>query len=506
MPQSQRITQVQTEKQIQKLSPQQLLMVRLTELPLADLEERVKNELMDNVALEEGGDNDPDTEDNFPSDELDEDVGQADEDMGMEMPAYEDDAAYDYSSPDDMPEYIAVRHESDSVDIPIGDSKSFIDDLQEQMGDYDLNDHQRELMIYLIGSLNDNGLIDRPLADLADELEIYHDVSTSEEELETVLGILQQFDPPGIGARDLRECLLIQIDRLMERQADNPAKLSLLSEERRLVADFYPLFEKNNMAKLQNQMQISPEQLREVVDGIARLNPRPGLSLNESSSDRVQTIIPDFIIETDGDGGVTMWLNDGNVPRLHVNKEYLTQLQTYHDRGPRLSSAERAAFTYTKEKVDAAKMFIDTIRLRRNTLYVTMKAIIEWQKDFFRTLDDDDLRPMILKDIAEKTHLDISTISRVSKTKYAMIDGHVYPLKHFFDRKRTGGEGDDMDVRRIKNAIQELVVSEDKRQPLSDEQMVHLLNESGFPIKRRTVAKYRDQMGIPIAKLRKTFS
>lgn len=500
MAQSQNLHQTQTESQIQKLSPQQLMVVKLVELPLADLEERVKNEVIDNVALEEGPDraHEMDTTEGSDMSEDDYSEGHIDDangDIG------------DYASPDDIPSYIVNRREAEGVEIPIGDTKSFIDDLLNQMSEYDITEHQRDLIEYLIGSLNQNGFIDRPIDSIVDELVIYHNIETDEKELEDALHILQEFDPPGIGARDLRECLLIQIQRELNDtdSSKNSEKYSLLELEYKIISDYYNLFVNKNTDKLLSVLEVDSETLRKAFESIGKLNPHPGSALCEASDDRVQTVIPDFIVETDGDGGINLTLNDGDVPELHVSREYVDQLSEYQKNQKNMKRDEKEAFLYTKQKVDAARMFIDSIKQRRHTLYVTMKAIIELQHDFFITQDDDVLKPMILRDVADKAHLDISTVSRVRNSKYVMIDGNVYSLKHFFERTRTNSEGEELSARKVVQAIKALIDAEDKSNPYSDEKIVSLLTDMGVNIKRRTVAKYRDEIGYPIAKLRKKF-
>jgi len=510
MPQRQGLHLAQTESQVQKMSPQQLLVVRLTELPLADLEERVKNEVFDNVALEEGrknsddydtGDDEYSTKDEY-SDSSNDDTWDETDDYNSGSSALKDEIA-NYSSPDDVPTYISNRSDSGREYVPVDDTHSLIDDLRSQMSEYDLTDHQRDLVEYLIGSLNSNGFIDKPLESLADELAIYHNIDATKEEMEAALATLQQFDPAGIGARNLQESLIIQIDRLMEAdEGMTESHRQLLITAKKMISKHYQLFVNKNFEKLKSAMNITDDRLRELFACIGNLNPHPGLALNDSVSDKAQTIIPDFIIESD-DEGVRMWLNDGNVPELRISRDYLDQLKSYQKRGNKMSRGEQEAYAYTKQKVDSAKMFIDAIKQRRHTMYVTMKAIITLQPEFFQTLDESTLKPMILKDVADKTGLDISTVSRVCNSKYASIEGRTYPLKRFFDRARQNADGEDLDVRKIKQAIERLIEGENKSKPLPDEKIMAELNKQGLNVSRRTVAKYRSQMNIPVAKLRK---
>ena len=406
---------------------------------------------------------------------------------------------------DDFPPYIPTRSDGPNVDVPIGDTGSFHEDLMAQINEYDVDDKTRFLLEYLIGSLNDQGFIDTPLSGIVDDIEFHVNVDVTEEELEHALGILQQFEPCGIGARNLQECLLLQINQKLSqlpKTEDAKPRRTLLELERRVVSDHFEAFRNNNYDKIMVALGLNSEQMQAVKDGISRLNPTPGVSLNESSVDRVMTIIPDFIIETDGNG-IDMWLEEGNIPPLHISRDDIHDLQDYEKRKKTLSKFEKEAYVFTKKNVEDAKMFIDAINQRRHTLYVTMEAIIKFQREFFLTQDDDQLKPMILQDIANLTHLDISTVSRVCNSKYCTINGTVYSLKYFFGRAITNGDGEDINSRDVKREIQSLIDAEDKRNPLSDEAITKQLNDKGFHIKRRTVAKYRDQMGISIAKLRK---
>ncbi len=516
MPNKQGQTQQQSQVMVQrqKLTQQQLLVVRLTELPIAGLEEKVKNELDENYALEEGrrddyddenlGESGSDTEYDVNTD--DSSSGEYSRDEMLESMGMGDNHS-DYSS-DDVPIYFANRGDM-NVEVPIGDTGSFIEDLEAQIGDYEVDDTMRQMLVYLIGSLDSRGFIDKSLDELADDMAIYQNLDVEEKDVERALHLLQKFDPPGIGARDLRECLLIQIDRIIAQQmrtavGGDSQKNSLLELERKVVSDYYQAFVHKNFDKIMDGLGISASEMKTVQEAIAHLNPKPGRALNESSSDKVMTVIPDFIIETDeNENQIQMWLNEGNIPPLHISRDYVDEMRRYENRRKTLSSEEKEAYAFTKKNVDEAKMFIDAINQRRHTLYVTMKAIIELQREFFFTQDDDQLKPMILQDVATKANLDISTVSRVCNSKYAIVDGNVYSLKYFFERQRSNADGEDINIREVKREIQALVDAEDKQNPLSDEAITQMLNNKGFNIKRRTVAKYRDQMNLPKAKLRK---
>lgn len=484
MPQTQGQKQIQTERQLLRLSPQQLQLVKLIEMPVNELEEHIKNEVIDNVALEEGRGN--------------REIEGSDEDEPLDNEqvasgADSDSIFDDYASPDDVPSYLYNQRETERSEMPIGDTRSFIDDLTAQIAEHDLNEHQIQLIEYLIGSLNNNGFIDRSLSDLADDLIIYQGIETSEEELEQMIKILHQFDPAGIGARNIQECLLIQLER--ENLKD--------SLEYKIIENYYDEFVTQRTEKLSRELSITADRIHEAFSNLSRLNPYPGISLCESSIDRVQTIIPDFIVETTPDGNISITLNDGDIPELHVSKEYADQLKNYMSNSKNMSRSEKEAFEYTRQKVESARSFIASIQQRHNTLYQTMKAIAHYQKDFILTQDETMLRTMRLADIAEQVGLDLSTISRVRNSKYVLIDGSLYSLDIFFRRSRINAEGEEMEHSLITDTIRQLIDSEDKANPLSDQQLEKLLREKGINISRRTIAKYRGQMGIPSTMQRK---
>ncbi len=510
MSQRQRLQQEQVAIQVQKLTPQQLMLANLVELPVAGFEERVKKELYENDALEEGRAMLRDTEDDAfdASNAEQEGVGYTEDDLIEENSTREtsisNDEISDSSYGDDLPVYVAHSAGRGRDTSLLGDSRSLIDDLMAQMSEYDLTEHEKVLLSYLIGSLNDDGFVDRDILSLVDELAYRHGVDTNEEELTRMLRVLQEFDPPGIGARNLRECLLIQIEReLKGKTIDELPKITLLQLERRIVEKYHDPLVHNNIELLSSRLNVSMDRLNAALRGIRKLNPRPGRALSESDDDRSQTVIPDFIVETDSEGNVSLVLNDGYVPHLRVNKEYEQEYLANQERLQEMSPRERDAFLYRKQKVEAAQMFIDSVRQRRHTLYITMKAIIDLQKDFFLTQDDTMLKPMILRDVATRTKLDESTISRVKNSKYAIVDGHVYSLDHFFVRVRTNANGEMVMAHEVMQALQEIVDAEDKSAPYSDEKLAELLEARGLDIKHRTVTKYRNQMGIPTARMRK---
>ncbi len=495
MPQSQVQIEQQVERQLQKLTPQQLMVAKLVELPMVELEDRIKTELYDNVALEEGhGDSGADDTDTYGADSHDDSgADTADDGMSADSSPTEDGGG-EYGE-DDIPVYAPSSGRAAEEEIPIGDTKSFIEDLKRQIYDYNLSDKQQELVEYLIGTLDDRGFIDRSLQGISDDLLFNFDIDASTAELEEALGVLQGFDPPGIGARDLRECLILQIDRKLSEATDTDIR-NLLQLERDIVDKHLAKVQRNMEGEIAGELGQPLEAVRQAIEGIARLNPHPGLALSESSEDRAQTVIPDFIIETSPDGEISVELNCGEIPELRVSPGYEAQLKDYQRTAGKMSKSTRQAFEYMRQKVEGAKMFIDSIRQRQHTLYITMKAIVSFQRDFILTQDESQLLPMRLVDVAERTHLDISTVSRVRKSKYALVDGQIYPLDFFFLRARTNAGGEALEHKEIKERMRELIDAEDKRKPLSDQKIVELLMKSNFNISRRTVAKYRSEMGI----------
>lgn len=501
---AQKIIQTQSLQQTQTLSPQQVLQVRLLEMPVSELEQRVKNEIIENGALEES-DHFSEADDSYNSDTQDDayETGEG----GME--AYSDlvsspskelkDALGDYRNSDEVPDYLLKNYpQNDTMEtIEYSDTISFYEQMKEQMNECELTEKQKMLMEYLIGSLENDGLLKKPLSTLADELEVYHNEQTTVEELEQVLHILQDFEPAGIGARSLQECLQIQIRR------DERFHTPLKQKEYRIVTQFYEEFTHKRWDKIQQRMKLTDQEVELLQKEIRKLNPRPGSSMGEIVGHNYQQVVPDFIVETDDDGTITMTLNQGDVPELKISDSFLDLLKQYDQGRQKISRSEKDALLYTKQKIEKAQIFIDAIRQRRHTLTVTMQAIIDLQRPFFLEGDELLLKPMILKDVAERTGLDISTISRVSNSKYVQTNYGIYPLKWFFSDGYTTDDGQEIATRKIQNALKEIIENEDKKKPLSDEVLTQMLNQKGFPIARRTVAKYREQLGIPVARLRK---
>ena len=493
--QEQRLTQEQ--RLVQSITQQQLLHAQLVELPITQLVERVNAEMDDNPAIEVAGPGDEyaDYSDNSESSENADNNDYEQEERQSVL-----DAALESIGRDDeeLPVYYGGQSQQDEGSAEQGlmaQSESFYDQLLEQMTMARLTERERYIMEYLIGSLDDDGLLRKSLSQLSDELAIYHNLDASASEIEHVLLLLQQFDPAGIGARSLQECLLLQIARR------EPSRLKDLMQK--AIEQCFDLFTKKHWKQLRSALRITELQADVLIGELRKLNPKPGTSMGETMGRSMQQITPDFIVDTHDDGSVTFVLNHGDIPELTVSQSFVDTLREYQTDKEHMSRQMKEALLYTKTKVDAAQNFIAAIRQRQHTLTITMQAIIQWQHRFFEEGDEALLRPMILKDIAERTGLDMSTISRVSNSKYAQTRWGTFPLRFFFSDSLKTAEGEELSTREIKALIREIVQHEDKQKPLSDEMLQKLLSERGFPIARRTVSKYREQMGIPVARLRR---
>ena len=481
----------------QSITQQQLLHAQLVELPITQLVERVNTEMDDNPAIEVAG----------PGDDFAEFSESSENTESADNSEYEDeerqsalDEALESIGRDDeeLPVYYGGERQQDEGNTEqgvIAQNDSFYDQLFEQMAMARLTERERYIMEYLIGSLDDDGLLRKSLSQLSDELAIYHNLEATSLEIEHVLLQLQQFDPAGIGARSLQECLLLQIERR------EPSRLKDLMQK--AIEQYFDLFTKKHWKQLRSAIHITDLQAEALIRELRKLNPKPGTSMGEPMGHSMQQITPDFIVDTHDDGSVTFTLNHGDVPELTVSQSFVDTLREYQADKEHMSLQMKEALLYTKTKVDAAQNFIAAIRQRQHTLTITMQAIIQWQHRFFEEGDEALLRPMILKDIAERTGLDLSTISRVSNSKYEQTRWGPFPLRFFFSDGLKTAEGEELSTREIKAMIREIIHHEDKQKPLSDEIIQRMLGEQGFPIARRTVSKYREQMGIPIARLRK---
>ncbi len=483
-------------KQLQKLSPQQIQLMKLLQVPTALLEERIKEELEENPALETGEEENADEfetpEDEFetPEDEFDLD-GSNDEYDNVDISEYVqegDDDVADYKTREDN-----YNDPDENRTIPHKVEAGFNEIMLEQLGQLNLNEHKQAVAEQILGNLDDDGYLRREIDAIVDDLAFRQNISTTSEELLELLELIQEFDPPGVAARNLQECLLIQIRR---KTSDN----KYMGLAIRILEDYFEEFSKKHYDKIQKGLNITDEQLREVIQIIIRLNPKPGGMITEGN--KVETyIIPDFYI-INNNGKLELTLNSKNAPELRISEGYRDMLKDY-DRGTKKDKRQKEAVLFIKQKIDSAKWFIDAIKQRQHTLISTMEAIMNYQYEFFITGDETELKPMILKDIAEKTNLDISTVSRVANSKFVETEFGSYRLKFFFSESLTTDSGEEVSTREVKKILSDLIEAESKKIPLSDERLTDLLQEKGYNIARRTVAKYREQLNIPVARLRK---
>jgi len=466
----------------QRLSPQQIQLMKLLEVPTMELDQRIKQEIEENPALEEGEDKEEDEfEDQEEFDEKDDKENEFD--------------ISDYISDDDnyKTQVNNTSKDDEEKSIPYSGDESFQERLSVQLHMLNLNEREFVIAETLIGNLDDSGYLNRDTESIVDDLAFSSNISTTEGEVEQILKLIQDLDPAGIGARDLRECLLIQIKR---KHDGNISRYTA----RKILEDHFEEFTKKHYDKITKKLEISDENLKEAIDEIVKLNPKPGGSMKESAGN-YQQIIPDFII-TETDGILHLSINGRNAPELKVSNAYKSMLKTYAD-GAVTSKSDKEAVSFVKQKLDSAKWFIDAIKQRQNTLLLTMDAIMKYQKTYFETGDETTLKPMILKDIAEIVNLDISTISRVANSKHVQTAYGIIPLKYFFSESMSMDSGEEVSTRQVKKILSEAVEGEEKRRPLTDEKLTLLLKEKGYNIARRTIAKYREQLNIPVARLRK---
>lgn len=470
----------------QKLSPQQIQLMKLIQLPTQAFEQQIKHELEENPALELGRDEIP--EDDFSEIYEGEDEGEhinAD-DINLE----------DYLGDDEVPDYLtrSQNYADDDEDkqVPYAAGISFTQYLQSQLNTEYLDDQQWTIAEYLIGSIDESGYIRRSIADIVDDLAFTQNLFTDEPTLLGVLKKVQNLDPPGVGARSLEECLALQL----ARKEATPAILLALE----IIHKSFELFSKKHFSKLQQKYNLSDQELRQAITEIEKLNPKPGGSY-AGGSKLIEHVVPDFAIRII-EGDLELTLNSRNAPELHVSREYSNMLAGYKN-APEKSRDQKDAVQFIKQKLDAAKWFIDAIKQRQQTLYITMEAIMNYQKEYFLNGDERSLKPMILKDIADKIRMDVSTVSRVANSKYVDTPYGTKLIKDFFSEAVKNVEGEDVSTREIKKILETVLGDEDKRKPLTDDKLAKILKEKGYPIARRTVAKYREQLGVPVARLRK---
>lgn len=472
-------------KQQQKLSPLQIQVIKLTELPALELEERIKQELEDNPALEEGRD---DLEVTSQDDDLETDDNISQEELVLG----------DYLNEDEVPDYqLASKdrsYEQRKDDIPFSDSASLHESLSEQLLLCDFTDEEKKIGEYIIGSLDENGYLERPLHSILDDLLFQQNIETDTNSLERVLSTIQEFEPAGIAARNLQECLSLQLERMVVTDDVVVAKA--------IIGNFFDEFSKKHYDKIKKGLSIDDDTLRDVIEVIVSLNPKPGNNWEDSLTLSMNTIVPDFIVDNIN-GEIILSLNNRNIPELKVSREYSEMLQGYSGNKKSMTNDDKNAALFVKQKLDSARWFIDAIKQRQDTLMRTMQAIIDFQYDFFLTGEESQLKPMILKDIAERAGYDISTVSRVSNSKYVQTNFGVYSLKYFFSEAMQNDAGEEISSREVKAILKECIDGEDKKKPLTDDKLTEILKEKGYIIARRTVAKYREQLGISVARLRK---
>ncbi len=482
------LRQVQTQKLLQKLSPQQIQLMKLLQLPTIALEQRIKEEMEINPALEEGAEGDEETSNDFEEENYD------------DSPKSEDNQRDDFSISDYMDEDEGssyklkannISPDEERKEIPFSVGVSFQDMLDSQLGLKELDDRQYQIADYLIGNLDDDGYLRRDIGSIVDDIAFSQNISTTEAELNDLLKVIQEFDPAGIGARDLRECLLIQLQRKTPRTKIIELAIKVVDEQ-------MDEFSKKHYDRILKKLEIEDDSLKEVIHEILKLNPRPGNSVADGQKS-FQQVIADFTL-TNEDGELILTLNSRNAPDLRVSKVYSQMLEEY---SKEKNKTGKEASMFVKQKLDGARWFIDAIQQRSYTLLYTMNAIVDYQREYFLEGDETLLKPMILKDIAEKVGLDISTISRVANSKYVQTSFGTFLLKSFFSESLSTDSGEEVSTREVKKILKDCIEAEGKKKPLTDDKLTKILKEKGYNIARRTIAKYREQLDIPVARLRK---
>ncbi|XVJ67482.1 MAG: RNA polymerase factor sigma-54 [Lacibacter sp.] len=488
------------QKLLQKLSPQQIQLMKLLQVPTANLEERIKEEMEENPALEQGNEEGEDLHNEEIKDEFD-----SSEEEDFELDGSEDEydnldlSEYVSDSDDDIADY-RMRDDNypdaeEKKSNPVRLETSFYELLLQQLGMLKLEAKQQVIAEQIVGSIDDDGYLRRETSAIVNDLAFRQNIETTDQQVEELIQLIQQFEPAGIGARNLQECLLIQIKFKLKQTDAEDIRIAHTILDR-----YFEEFTKKHYEKIQRSMGISDDLLKEAMQQILRLNPKPGGNMGEVNKAETY-IVPDFFI-TNNAGVLELTLNGRNAPDLRISEGYRDMLRDY-ERGSKKDKRQKEAVLFIKQKIDSAKWFIDAIKQRQNTLLHTMNAIMNHQRNFFLTGDETELRPMILKDIAEKTGLDISTVSRVANSKFVQTEFGTYRLKFFFSESLSTESGEEVSTREVKKILSDLIEAEEKKKPLSDELLTELLQQKGYNIARRTVAKYREQLNIPVARLRK---
>jgi|CXWL01.1.fsa_nt_gi RNA polymerase sigma-54 factor len=485
------------QKLLQRLSPQQIQLMKLLQVPTANLETRIKEEMEENPALELDEDKHEDTDDmkdefsENGEEEYEEKDGSNDEYENIDVSEYVqegDDEVGDYKLRDDN-----YPEEDEGRQLPYKTEVSFYEMMTDQLGLLKLEEKEQVIAEQIIGSIDEDGYLRRETSAIVDDLAFRQNISATHEEVEVLIKNIQQFDPPGVAARNLRECLLLQLYR--QKDESKPVDIAI-----KAITKYFDEFTKKHYEKIQRGLNLDDDQLREVMLQIIRLNPKPGGTIGEMNKAE-NYVVPDFFI-MNSSGKLELTLNSRNAPELRISEGYRDMLKEY-DRGAKKDKRQKEAVLFIKQKIDSAKWFIDAIKQRQHTLLSTMNAIMEHQYSFFLTGDETELNPMILKDIAGKTNLDISTVSRVANSKFVQTEFGTYRLKFFFSESLSTDSGEEVSTREVKKILSDLIEAEEKKHPLSDERLTELLQEKGYNIARRTVAKYREQLNIPVARLRK---
>ena len=475
-------------KLLQKLSPQQIQLMKLIQLPTQAFEERLKQEIEENPALDTGKEASDDVDDDL-SNEFDDDLSEktVSDDLNID----------DYLSDDEVPSYKTQANnysaDDEEKNLPYAAGTSFHQSLKNQLNTFQLNEEEYTIAEFLVGSIDDSGYIRRDVLDIVDDLAFTENVFTTLDIVISILSnVVQTLDPIGVGARDLRECLIIQL------KAKTKTKFVSLSIQ--VLEEAFDHFVKKHYQKLQEKFHISEDELKEIIKEISKLNPKPGSSY-AGNNKIAEQIVPDFSIKL-LDGELDLVLNSRNAPELHISREYNNMLKGYQESTIKSKSQKDAVF-FIKQKLDAAKWFIDAIRQRQQTLLITMNTIMQYQYDYFLSGDERKLKPMILKDIADKINMDISTVSRVANSKYVSTPYGTKLIKEFFSESMKNDQGEDVSTKEIKKILETIITEENKKKPYTDERLAAILKEKGYPIARRTVAKYREQLELPVARLRK---
>ena len=461
--------------------------MKLLQVPTVALEQRIKEELESNPALEEGKTDDGDSRDDYQDDDGYGEISEAEKEFDFSDYMDEDTPSYKLYSKN-------KGEDDDEKSSPLSVGDTFHELLEAQLGLRILSEQQHNIALHLIGNLDESGYLRRDISSIVDDLAFTQNISTDEKELEELLTIIQEFEPAGVGARDLKECLQIQLAR---KEQDVTTRTALV-----ILEDYFDEFTKKHYDKILRKLEITEDDLKTALEEILKLNPKPGNSMNDNNKP-IEHVVPDFLVYTTGDNELEVSLNSRNAPDLRISRKYSEMLETYSHIKGKPSRSQKDAILFVKQKLDSAKWFIDAIRQRQQTLLLTMKAIAVHQQEYFLEGDETKLKPMILKDIAEKVDLDISTISRVANSKYVQTPYGTFLLKTFFSESLSTDSGEEVSTREVKKILQDLIEGESKKKPLTDDRLAALLKEKGYNIARRTVAKYREQLNIPVARLRK---